>query len=105
MFAQSRDIPDIGKLEQFAASDDQFRRADYATIIANWRRFIPEDRFLVIFLDDIEKTPETVLSNVCDFLGVEYPDKAFAKAGRPVHVGEEREIPPSVGAWMAQHYG
>jgi hypothetical protein len=128
MVTQTRDIDDLGTLEQFAAGADQIQRADYAAIIANWRRFISEDRFLVIFLDDIEKTPEAVLGTVCDFLGVERRDKAFAKAGRPIHVGEASEIPPSVeailkerlrpayegiaalypeigAAWMARHYG
>jgi hypothetical protein len=119
---------ELSELEARAMNRDIYNRADYPTIIANWRRFIPEDRFLVIFMDDIEATPNAVLENVCGFLGVGSHEKLFTKAADPVHVGEKREIPPSVlailkdrfrplyeqlavlypetgGAWMARHYG
>lgn len=128
MTARARGIDDLSQFEQFARSADQLRRADYPAIIASWRKFIPDDRFLILFMDDIETAPDTVLENVCAFLGVGSHDKVFAKAANPVHVGEKREIPPSVlailkdrfqpiyeqfaglypeigGAWMARHYG
>jgi hypothetical protein len=128
MMANARGVDDLTQFEQFARSDDQLRRADYPTIIANWRRFVPDERFLVIFMDDIEKAPGAVLENVCSFLGVAIHDKVLAKSANPVHAGEKREIPPSVlailkdrfrpiyerlavlypelgGVWMARHYG
>lgn len=86
----------IDKLEQFARNVDQLQRADYPQIIANWRKFVPAERFMVIFMDDIIAEPNTVLEEVCGFLGVKYRDKPFQKAADPVHVGAKQDIPDAV---------
>ncbi len=96
MVAQSKGVTDVSTLAQFAANIDQYKRADYPTIIAGWREFVPEDRFLTIFMDDIAAEPRRVLAEVCGFLGVRYRDKLFAKATNAVHVGKAQEIPPAV---------
>jgi hypothetical protein len=96
MTARGRGISEVEKLEHFARQADQLQRGNYPAIIARWRKFIPEDRFLVIFMDDIVSAPNTVLEKVCAFLGVPYREKPFAKAANPVHVGEAQEIPPTV---------
>jgi hypothetical protein len=96
MTAKTRGVDDVEMFVQFAGNADQYQRADYPTIIANWRKFIPEERFLVIFMDDIGATPNTVLERVCEFLGVRYRDRPFAKAADPVHAGKQQPIPPAV---------
>jgi hypothetical protein len=119
---------ELAELETVAANRDLYNRSDYPTIIANWRKFIPEDRLLVVFMDDIEAAPDAVLDKVGGFLGVGRHKKLLTKAANPVHVGEKHEIPPSVlailrtryrpiyerfaalypevgGAWMARQYG
>jgi len=96
MVAQTQGITDVSKLAQFAANADQYSRADYPTIVAGWRKFIPADRFLTIFMDDIAAEPRRVLAEVCGFLGVAYRDKLFAKAANAVHAGNAQEIPPAV---------
>ncbi|HTT99487.1 MAG TPA: sulfotransferase [Rhizomicrobium sp.] len=119
---------ELHELEAGAMNRDLYNRADYPTIIENWRKFIPDDRLHVIFLDDIEATPEAVLESVCGFLGVGSHARLSTKAMNPVHAGEKLEIPPSVletfktryrpiyerfaalypeigAAWMARHYG
>lgn len=96
MTARGRGVSDVEKLEHFARQADQLQRANYPAIIARWRKFVPEERFLVIFMDDIVSQPTAVLQKVCAFLGVPYRDKAFAKAANPVHVGEAQEIPAPV---------
>lgn len=96
MTARSRGVTEIEKLEQFARQADQLQRGNYPAIIARWRKYVPDERFLVLFMDDIVSAPNTVLENVCAFLGVPYRDKAFARAANPVHVGEAQAIPEPV---------
>ena len=96
MIAQSRDMVDIAQLAQIATNGDQYRRADYPTIIDTWRKFVPEDRFLTLFMDDIATEPRGVLTEVCGFLGVECHDRLFAKAANTVHAGTPQEIPPPI---------
>ena len=96
MSLKSREGVDVAGLERAALNNDLYRRADYPAIIANWRRFVPDDRFLVIFMDDIAAEPRRVLEQVCTFLGVEYPDKRFMRAAEPVHAGPPQELPPPV---------
>ncbi len=128
MTARSRGVSEVEKLEQFARQADQLQRGNYPAILARWRKFVPQERLLVVFMDDIVARPNAVLEEVCGFLGVPYREKPFAKAAKPVHVGEAQAIPPSVlgvlkenlkpayeemaalypligGAWMAKHYG
>jgi hypothetical protein len=118
-------VPDI---ERMARYPDLLRRADYPAIIRDWTARIPRERMHVIFMDDIAADPGTVLKGVCAFLGVEYRDTVFQSAANPVHVGEEKEMPPRIAAilkerlrpvyeefaefyperaagWMARHYG
>jgi hypothetical protein len=40
-------------------------------IAAAWREFVPDERFLVIFFDDLKQDPEAVRSRVLAFLGVD----------------------------------
>jgi hypothetical protein len=96
MLTQAQGVTEVSKLAQFAANADQYKRADYPTIVAGWRKFVPEDRFLTIFMDDIAAEPRRVLEEVCGFLGVPYRDKLFARAANAVHAGKAQEIPPAV---------
>jgi hypothetical protein len=96
MTAQKRGIRDVKTLEDFAAQDDQVQRANYPKIIETWRRYVSENRFLVIFLDDIETAPNDVLDRVCNFLGVPAGERYFPRAENPAHVGQEMEMPPGV---------
>jgi len=96
MTSRARDVSELDKIVQFARNADQLQRADYPQIIANWRKYVPAERLLVIFMDDIVAEPNAVLDEVCGFLGVKYRDKPFEKAADPVHVGTPQEIPPPV---------
>jgi hypothetical protein len=96
MIAEARGVTDTSEMETMAANIDQYRRADYPAMIANWRRFVPEDRFHVIFMDDIASDPKRVIEQVCAFLGVKFRQKRYAKAENAVHVGKPKEIPPGV---------
>ena len=96
MVAQNRGIKVAEKLAAFAEKDELVLRANYPAILARWRRFVPEDRFLVLFLEDIEQTPNVILERVCRFVGVDYVESSFPEAAKPVHVGQSMEIPASI---------
>jgi hypothetical protein len=98
-----RGASDLAEMEQMAGNIDQVRRADYATMIANWHRFIPEDRLHVVFMDDIADEPLGVIEGLCRFLGVTFRRRRFEKADNAVHVGTKEEMPPSVLAILKEN--
>jgi hypothetical protein len=95
---------DLATLERGALNNDVFARSDYPAIIARWRAFIPEERFLVLFMDDIVAKPADVLEQVCGFLGVAANERLVRRAAQAVHVGPAKEMPPSVHARLKQRY-
>jgi hypothetical protein len=96
MTAHTRGIDALEQLEHFARQKDQMVRANYPAIIRAWRAHVPEERFLVTFLDDITAAPQDVLKRVCNFLGVQYGEQVFPRAESPVHAGEAMDMPDSV---------
>jgi hypothetical protein len=89
-------------IETFAAGPDICQRTDYPGMISKWRAYVPDDRFLVIFMDDIETNPQAVLKTICEFLGVAYRPKLFKKSDNPIHVGEAKPIPPHIEAILKE---
>lgn len=96
MISNGRDPDQRRPPEVLARNREVLARSDYPTILARWRRYIPEDRLLVFFMDDIVAEPQAVLERVCAFLGVPYREKLFRRADNPVHVGEAQAIPEPV---------
>jgi Sulfotransferase family len=90
------DGTDLAALKRAALNTDVFARSDYPAIVARWRGFIPEDRFRVIFMDDIVAKPASVLEEVCGFLGVTPNERLSRRAAEIVHAGRGQEMPPSV---------
>jgi hypothetical protein len=81
---------------RIARYNDVVDRSNYPRIIRTWTRFVPADRFKVVFMDDIVAQPRTVMADLCGFLGLDYEDSMFTRLDKPVHVGAEQEIPPEV---------
>jgi hypothetical protein len=46
------------------------KRSDYIKIIDNWLSFFPEKNLFIIFLEEIENHPKTVLRQIFRYLGV-----------------------------------
>ncbi|MBV9991208.1 MAG: sulfotransferase [Alphaproteobacteria bacterium] len=103
MLARQRGIEAAAELVPFAHVEDHLERADYAAIVARWRRFIPEDRFHVVFMDDVAERPYEVLEKLCGFLGVSYEPGVFKRAEESVHAGEAQEMPPAVLAALKEN--
>lgn len=118
---------DLARIEEMAGRKSIVDRSNYPRIIANWRKFIPEERFLIVWMEDIRERPLALLESVCGFLGLETKGARFAKSRVPVHVGQGSAIPGSVrdilrrrlepiyrelgslfpgrtAAWIARHY-
>lgn len=108
-------------------SRDFFSRSDYATTIERLRKFVPAERLLILYFDDLVADPVAFLKIACTFIGV---DPARAPSGRlePRYVGEEEELTPAlygrlrellrpaygrleelggpaVARWIKRHYG
>ena len=98
MLAKARAEVGLPQMEQFARRADIVKRADYAAMISNWKKLVPDARILVILMDDIATQPVVVLDKVCVFLGILADRLRLEKSGRPIHVGEKEEIPSSIYA-------
>ena len=96
MFARNRNALELSQLERIASQRELVLRANYPAMIARWRSLVPEERFHVFFMDEVAAEPAQVLSGVYRFLEVDCTPQMLGRADRPVHVGEEREIPPTV---------
>jgi len=128
MLAKARNSEDVETFERFAQHADILKRADYPSIIANWRKHVPEERFHVLMMDDFTSAPDAALEKMCRFLGVPFLPKRFKKAENPIHVGSQLAMPNSVetilknrlrplydglgdlfpevaAEWMARNYG
>jgi GT2 family glycosyltransferase len=111
-----------------ATSPAVAERSNYPKILNQWAEYFSEDRFLIVFMDDIVSFPDRVLRNICEFLGVEYQKEWYPRLNAAVHVGREISIPSevyeflkeqlhpvytalkikypgSVGGWLLRHYG
>ncbi len=114
-------------LMRIAAFPDVMTRANYPAIISRWAQFVPEQRMLILFMDDILAQPLKLMADVCRFLGVEFEDDIFPRLEKPAHVGEKMDMPPELyellkeqlhptyvemsklfpevaGRWMERHY-
>jgi hypothetical protein len=101
----SDDGTGLAVLERAAlANNDIYARSDYPAIVARWRKFVPENRFLILFMDDIVARPADVLERVCKFLGVASNERFLRRAAEAVHVGRAAEMPPSVHARLKERY-
>eukprot|EP01156_Anaeramoeba_ignava_P002520 Anaeramoba_ignava/a218641_14.p2 GENE.a218641_14~~a218641_14.p2 ORF type:complete len:233 (+),score=-10.41 a218641_14:183-881(+) len=54
-----------------AGSWDIISRGDYEKIISMWKKYVPEEKMLVLTMDDIKEKPKEVLNVTANFLGVE----------------------------------
>ena len=71
-------------------------RADYATTIERYRKFLPHENILVIYYDELATQPMVLLERVCRFLGAEFDPAMFRDTGSVIHAGPRREMPPEI---------
>lgn len=78
-------------------------RTDYLGTLDTWRKFYPDERIFVGFLEDVSLFPAEFLERVYDFLGV---DSSFRSAGvgRKVHSRSTGRAPSEELAYLARLY-
>ena len=114
-------------LLRIAELPEVVQRANYPAIISRWSKFIPADRMLIIFMEDILNKPAELMARVCKFLDVKFKKELFPRLHKPAYVGKQLEMPPEVygllrdqlhpvylemsklypedaGKWLARHY-
>lgn len=47
-------------------------RSDYRSILERWRKFFTEEKFLVLFYEQLRSEPGAFYQKICDFLNVEF---------------------------------
>lgn len=90
-------------LQRAATHPELERQAHYPELIARWRKFVPESRFRIIFVDDLLEKPEELFAEVCGFLGLDFDRKYFPDLETKVHVGDAMDIPDDIYATMKEH--
>lgn len=81
------------------------RLTDYHRILTRWRTFFPSEQILVLFHDDIEREPRSVLCRVSRFLGLsEYTEWSDERLALRVWSSPEIEMPPVVRWYLQRRY-
>jgi Sulfotransferase domain len=76
--------------------DGTVERGEYGRILADFLKFFPRDRLLVLYTDDLERDPAACLTRIYDFLGIE---TVLPKdLGRRDHAGGTRQRLPNAKA-------
>jgi hypothetical protein len=89
-------------LMRIASFPDVVKRADYPSIISRWSQFVPQPRFLILFMDDIVARPLKLMTDVCKFLGVDFEDDMFTALAKPTHVGQPMDMPAEIYALLKE---
>jgi hypothetical protein len=79
------------------------RRAEYLRTLEDWRRFYPEERIFVGFLEDTHFHPAELLGYVYEFLGVD-PTFEPSGAGQKVHSRSSASMPTEAAVTLARAY-
>ena len=89
-------------LRQFGGEGAK-RRTDYLRTLETWRRFYPDERIFVGFLEDVHLFPEELLRSVYGFLGVD-PSFRPKKVGSKVHTRSTGSAPAAPLSHLARAY-
>lgn len=80
-------------------------RSQYADVIRRWRRFFPEDQFLVAYYDELTKAPQDLMRRVLSFLGVHDADEVLGRlVTEGVNASGKQHLPPSIEAFLSRQY-
>lgn len=105
-----------------------FERSDYAATIARVRKFVPDDRLLILYYEDVVGDPAALLKKTSAFLGVDPGHAYSADVRKARHVGGTEVLTPQlytrlkellhpvyqrlqdldspvVAGWIERHYG
>jgi hypothetical protein len=70
-----------------------------------WRTFFSEKHFCVAFYDDIVEAPETLLTTIFEFIGVDPRAFDMGQLSRErINASRERKIPKELEVFLAEKY-
>jgi hypothetical protein len=89
----------------FFESTKQIDRTSYSKTIQHWEDQYGKDKLLILFFDQIEQDPFSMLNEICNFLNLEYSSTYFKEsAERNVFKGVEFEMPVNVRNYLEEKY-
>ena len=95
----------LAEIERRAGTLSQKMTSDFAGTIKRWRAVYPAEQMFILFQDQIEHSPEGLVRDLYNFLGV---DASFQPpAGllrRRVNASAESDMPPSVRRLLVQQH-
>ena len=91
-----QDVPD-SEFMDYIDRPGSHLRSSYSRTLDLWGDFFPNDRFLVLFYEDLMDNPSEFLNRICCFLNVEFAghfcDKTIAAR---IQETADRALPPQV---------
>ena len=97
---------DLWFIDHFKSAGSR-RRGDYLACLRRWRSVFPNDRFKLVFFDEILSEPAVVLTRIAEHLGV---DPAFyngieqSKLSNAIFSGPGYDLPPSLLEFLRTLY-
>ena len=96
---------DDGQVEDFLERGGGFRDSDYLRTLRIWESYYPAQQFHVAFLDEAIQTPQTLLKNIYQFLGLDTSDEFVPKtAHKKVNVRRYPPMPDHFARYLASQY-
>jgi LPS sulfotransferase NodH len=104
---KNRRIDDVSE-DEFVAYIDRpgsQARSRYSHTLDIWNAFFPMEQFLILFYDDLVRNPESYLSNICRFIGVQLKtDYIGEMMNARVNKSIDKSLPPAVVKHAARTY-
>jgi len=95
-------LDDTTRIIELIDSPDQELRSDYRRMIRQWGSCYGDERFHVLFYEQIQHEPDRVMQRVCGWLGLD-PDR-LPPTGGAANVSRSRRIPEAVELHLAKKY-
>ncbi|CAA9382098.1 MAG: hypothetical protein AVDCRST_MAG22-44 [uncultured Rubrobacteraceae bacterium] len=92
------------KLLRKVGRDSSRSLTDYLRTLETWRRFYPDERIFVGFLEDVHFFPEELLRAIYGFLDVD-PSFRPPAPEKKVHVRSDNSMPAGVAVELARTFG
>ncbi|KHD06382.2 hypothetical protein PN36_04370 [Candidatus Thiomargarita nelsonii] len=105
-YASSRGIfkgISLVEMKKFVDDPNQVLRGDYIRTINIWRTCFSKEQIFIGFYDEISRSPENLLRNIFEFIGVDtvkFTDKIYNR----INTSPDKEIPEKLKFDLAEKY-
>ena len=100
------DLTDVGEVKALVEKPVQELRSDYLRTYRIWADVFGKEQVYLDFYDRIQKSPEKLLGDVGEFLGLTDPDGLHEeeKSDRRVNSSPKSEMPEEIRGYLTQKY-